>query len=219
MKSDQELQTDVRAALTVDTRVKGNEIGVIAKDGAVTLTGKVDTYADRLAAEQAAKRVSGIRAIAQTIEVKLPEEQRVTDEGIAERIARLPPWTHLLRDTNVLAEVRNGFVTLTGDVDHAYQKQTAEKCVGELDGVVGISNLIAIRERGPELKASDVVRQIMRALHHHPNITASNVRVSVTGAKVKLEGTIATDPERKLVADAVWAIPGVTEIEDHLLVG
>ena len=219
MKSDQELQADVLAALTADTRVKGNEIGVIAKDGAITLTGKVDSYAERLMAEQAAKHVKGVRAIAEEIEVELPDEQRVTDEGIAERIARLPPWTGSLRDTSVMAEVRSGFVTLTGTVDHPRHRTIAEKCVGELDGVVGIANLITIRERGSELKARDVVRQITRALHRHPNLEASNIRVSVTGSKVKLEGPVPTYPDREVVENVVWAIPGVEEIENNLGVG
>lgn len=219
MESDQALQADVLAELKWDTRLHGNEIGVTAKGGAITLTGTVETYAERLAAEQAAKRVKGVRAIAQEIEVKLPEELRVTDEGVAERIARLLAWTSSLRDTNVLAEVRNGFVTLTGDVDFPHQKQAAERRVAELDGVVGIANHIGIRERGPELNTRDVVRRITRALHRHASIEASNIHVSVTKDRVKLEGTIPTYPERELVEEAVRATPGVKEIENHLRVG
>jgi osmotically-inducible protein OsmY len=219
MKSDQELQADVLAELKWDPRVHGNEVGVIAKDGAVTLTGVVQSYAEKLAAERAAKRVKGVRAIAQDIEVKLPDETRTSDEGIAERIARLIAWTSTLRNTNVLAEVRSGYVSLTGEADHPYQKQLAARCVGELDGVIGITNDISIRARAPELHAREVVRQITRALHRHANLEASNIHVSVADGKVKLEGTIPTYPERDLVEEAVWATGGVKEIEDRLRVG
>jgi osmotically-inducible protein OsmY len=219
MKSDQDLQADVLAALTADTRVKGNEVGVIAKDGAITLTGKLASYAERLAAEQVSKRVAGVRAIAEEIAVKSPAEQRVTDEGIAERIAPLSSSISSLRNADVLAEVRSGFVTLTGEVDFLHQSQLIENRVAGLEGVVGISNRVTIREREPELKASNVVQQIMHALHRHPDVDASNIRVSIAGDTVKLEGAIHTDRERELVEEAVWTIRGVAEIENHLRVG
>lgn len=219
MKSDQELQADVLAELKWDPRVHGNEIGVIAKDGAVTLTGVVQSYAEMIAAEAAAKRVKGLRAIAQNIEVKLPEEPRAGDEGIAERIARLITWTSTLRNANVLAEVRRGYVTLTGEVDYPYQKQLVANRVAELDGVSGISNNIKFRQAPAEVQARDVVRQIMRALHRRANIEASNIHVSIADGRVKLEGTIPSYPERELVEEAVWAAGGVKTIEDHLRVG
>jgi osmotically-inducible protein OsmY len=219
MKSDQELQADVLAELKWDSRVHRNEIGVIAKDGAVTLTGVVQSYAEMLAAESAVKRVKGVRAIALDIEVKLPDETRTSDEDIAERIARLIAWTSTLRNTNVLAEVRGGRVTLTGEVDYAHQKQLAADRVGQLDGVIRITNDIRIRAPAPELQAREVVRQITRALHRHANIEASNIHVSIADGKVTLEGTIPTYPERDLVEEAVWATGGVKEIEDRLRIG
>jgi osmotically-inducible protein OsmY len=219
MKSDQELQADVLAELKWDPRVHCNEIGVIAKDGAVTLSGVVESYAEMVAAEAAAKRVKGLRAIAQDIQVKLPDEPRTGDEGIAERIAHLVTWTSMLRDTKVLAEVRSGHVTLTGEVDHPYQKQLVANRVAELEGVSGISNNIKLRGLPAEVQARDVGRQIMRALHRHASIEASNIHVSVADGNVKLEGTIPTYPERELVEEAVWAAGGVGTIEDHLRVG
>jgi osmotically-inducible protein OsmY len=219
MKSDQELQAHVLAGLKWDPRVHGNEIGVIAKDGAVTLTGAVQSYAEKLAAESAAKRVKGVRAIAEDLEVKLPDEPRAGDEGIAERIARLITWASTLRNANVLAEVRHGYVTLSGEVDYPYQKQLVANRVAELDGVRGVSNNIKFREAPAEVHARDVVRQIMRALHRYASIEASNIHVSVANGNVKLEGTIPTYPERELVEEAVWAAGGVRTIEDHLIVG
>jgi osmotically-inducible protein OsmY len=218
MKTDQDLKNDVLAELAWDPRLHSNEIGVIAKDGAVTLTGMVRSYAERLAAERAAKRVKGVRAIAQAIEVKLPEQIAQSDEGIAERIARLLTWNSTFRNTNVLAEVRRGYVTLTGEVEWPHQSRTAEQRVGELEGVVGIANCIKVRERTPPVTSRDVARQITRALHRHASVEASNVHVSVTAGKVTLEGTIPTYPERELVEEAVWATAGVKAIEDHLKV-
>jgi osmotically-inducible protein OsmY len=219
MKSDQQLQADILAELKWDSRVHSNEIGVIAKDGAVTLTGVVGTYAEAVAAERAVKRVKGVRAIAQNLAVKLPDEMRETDEGIAEKFARLVAWTSTLRDTNVLAEVRNGYVTLTGEVDYPYQKQVAGNRVGELDGVLGVANDITVRALPCEVRARDIVRQIAGALHRHASIEAANIHVSVADGKVTLEGTIPSYAERELVEEAVRATAGVKEIEDHLRIG
>jgi osmotically-inducible protein OsmY len=119
----------------------------------------------------------------------------------------------------VLAEVDNGYVTLTGEVDHPYQKQIAENRIGELDGVIAVTNDIEVRPRPSEVHARDVVRQITKALHRHASIEASNVHVSVESGKVTLEGAIPTYPERDLVVEAVSATPGVTDIEDRLRVG
>ena len=219
MKTDRQLQADVLAELEWDPQVQRNEIGVIAKDGAVTLTGVVQSYAEKAAAERAAKRVKGIRAIAQDIDVKLPDEMRDSDEGIAEKFARLVAWTSALRDTNVIAEVQNGYVTLTGEVDHPYQKQIAANRIGELDGVIAVTNDIKVRPRPSEVHARDVVRQITKALHRHASIEASNVHVSVESGRVTLEGAIPTYAERELVEEAVSTTAGVTEIENRLRVG
>jgi osmotically-inducible protein OsmY len=219
MTSDEELQADVLAELKWDPRVHGNAIGVIAKDGAITLTGVVESYAEKIAVERAAKRVKGVRAIAEDIEVKLPDEMSSSDEGIAERIARLVAWTSTLRNAKVLAEVRKGYVTLSGEVDHPYQKQIVAQRVGEIDGVTGLTNDIKVRASPSEVHARDVVRQITRALHRHASIEASNIHVSVADGKVKLEGTIPTFPERELVEEAVWATAGVKELDDNLRVG
>ena len=219
MKSDQQLQADVIAELKWDQQVHANEIGVIAKDGAVTLTGVVQSYAEKAAAERAVKRVKGVRALAQDIEVKLPDEMGETDEGIAEKFARLVAWTTVLRHTNVLAEVKNGYVTLTGEVDHPYQKQIAANRAGELDGVIAVTNDIKVRARPSEVHPRDVVRQITGALHRHASIEASNIHVLIDNGKVTLEGTIPTYAERELVEEAALATTGVREIENHLRVG
>jgi hypothetical protein len=122
----------------------------------------------------------------------IAKDPRAGDEGIAERIARLITWSSMLRNTSALAEVRSGYVTLTGEAEYPYQKQLVADRVAELDGVSGISNNIKLREAPADVHARDVVRQIMRALHRHASIEASNIHVSVANANVTLEGTIPT---------------------------
>jgi osmotically-inducible protein OsmY len=217
MKTDEQLRTDVLNELQWNQRVKSRQIGVIVKDGAVTLTGMVETLADKRSAELAAKNVKGVRAVADDIEVKLPAQMRRTDEGIAEQAARLLTWYSSLRDMNVQAEVDNGHVVLTGDVDFLYQKEIAAERVAELEGVSGVSNRITVR---PPKTADtrEIKRQIVSALHRHANIEASRVDVSVVDGQVTVEGTVDTPRERDLIKEAIRGTGGVHDIVDNLRV-
>ncbi len=217
MKTDEELRADVIAELRWNPRVKSNEIGVIVKDGAVTLTGMVETFVAKMHAERAAKRVQGVRAVAEDIEVKLPTQIKRTDEGIAEQAARMLTWNSTLRSTNVQAEVRNGRVILTGEVDWLYQKETAAKRVAELEGVTGVFNQITIRAR-KSADPRDVKRQIMGALHRHANLEGSKVEISVVDGNVTLEGTVDAYHERDLIEEAVRGTEGVRAVVDNLRV-
>jgi osmotically-inducible protein OsmY len=219
MKTDQELRADILAELDRDPRVRSTEIGVIVKHGGVTLTGVVEDFADKVAAERAVKRLKGVRAIAEDIQVKRPAERRLTDEGIAERIAEILSWSSTFRDTDIQAEVRNGHVTLSGEVDRLYQKQAAAQRVGELEGLTGIFNQIRVRETATGARERDIEREIAGALHRHANIEASKVRVSVAGSKVTLDGTVDALHERELIEDAVCHTGGVTDVIDNLAIG
>jgi osmotically-inducible protein OsmY len=217
MKTDEELRADVIAELKWNPRIQSNQIGVIVKDGAVTLTGLVETFAEKMYAERAAKGVKGVRAVAEDIEVKLPSQIKRSDEGIAEQAARMLSWNSTLRDTNVQAEVRKGRVILTGEVAWLYQKETAAKRVAELEGVTSVFNQITIRAR-KTADARDVKTQIMGALHRHANVEASRVQVSVADGRVTLDGTIDAYHERDLIEDAVRGTEGVREIVDNMQV-
>jgi len=219
MKTDQELRADILAELERDPRVRSTEIGVIVKHGGVTLTGVVEDFADKAAAERAVKRLKGVRAIAEDIQVKPPAERRLTDGGIAERIAEILSWSSTFRDTDIQAEVRNGHVTLSGEVDRLYQQQAAARRVGELEGVTGIFNRIRVPETVAGERARDIEREIVSALQRHANIEASKVRVSVAGGKVTLDGTVDALHERDLIEDAVRRTAGVTDVVDNLAVG
>jgi osmotically-inducible protein OsmY len=218
MNTDEQLRAEVLAELERDPRVRSTEIGVIVKNGAVTLTGAVEDFAEKIAAERAVKRLKGVRAIAEDIEVKRPADFVLTDEGIAERVAEILSWSSTFRDTDVQAEVRGGHVTLTGEVDRLFQKQAAARRVGELDGVTGIVNQIRVRETAGA-RARDIEREIVGALKRHASIEAAKVRVSVAGSKVTLDGTVDALHERDLIEDAVRHTAGVTEVVDNLAVG
>lgn len=217
MKTDDEIRSGVFEEIARNPRIKGSEIGVIVKDGAVTLNGMVLTLDEKMCAEHAVKRLRGVRAIANDIEVKLPKEMRKADEGIAEQIGRLLTWYSSLRNMDVYADVNDGRVTLNGEVDFLYQKALAAERVAELEGVSSVSNQIKIR-RKHGIDANEVKRQITTALHRHANIEASQIRVSVDDGKVILEGAVDTYHERGLVDEAVRATGGVREIIDHLTV-
>lgn len=216
MKTDEELRASVIAEFEWNPRIKSKQIGVIVKDGAVTLTGMVESYIEKIDAERAAKSVQGVRAVAEDIEVKPPAQILRTDEGIAEQAARMLAWNSTLRYTNVQAEVRSGRVVLTGEVDWLFQKETAAKRVAELAGVTGVFNQITVRARNADPR--DVKREIMGALHRHANLEASNVNISVADGKVTLEGTVHAYHERALIEDAARGTEGVRTVVDNLRV-
>lgn len=218
MTKDEELQKWVLDELRWDPKVQSNQVGVIARDGAVTLTGEVSTYAEKLAAERAAQRVKGVRAVAADMKVKIPSRMATSDEDIAERIARLLKWNSMLQDTNIQAKVSNGYVSLTGEVDWEYQRREAAQRVEELKGITGMSNQVKLRGSTRSPSSHDIEKEIKRALHRHADVEASCVRISVTDGNVTLDGTVGALFERELIENAAWAAPGVKEVSDHLRV-
>jgi osmotically-inducible protein OsmY len=218
MTHDEELQKRVLDELRWDPKVQSNEVGVIAQDGAVTLTGEVYTYAEKLAAERAAQRVKGVRAVAADIRVKIPSRMAASDEDIAKRIARLLKWNSMLQSTNIQAKVASGYVTLTGDVDWEYQRREAARRIEELNGVTGISNQVKVRVPSIPVSSKDIEKEIRRALHRHANVEASRVHISVANGTVTLDGTVDALFERELIESAAWASAGVREVTDHLRV-
>jgi osmotically-inducible protein OsmY len=217
MKTDDELRADVLAELSRSPRIRASEIGVIVKDGAVTLSGMVHTLDEKACAERAVRNIKGVRAIADDIEVKLPAEMRKADEHVAEQVSRVLTWYSSLRNMDVRAEVDDGHVTLTGEVDFLYQKALAAERVAELKSVAGVSNQITIRKRDA-IDESEVKRQITGALHRHAAVEASGIQISVVDGKVVLDGVVDACCERELIAEAVRSTHGVHEIVDNLKV-
>jgi osmotically-inducible protein OsmY len=208
------LRQDVLDELEYEPSIDAAHIGVSAEDGVVTLNGYVETFAQKVAAVDAARRVKGVRGVADEIEIRYPGGKRTADDEIAKRAIDVLKW-----DTSVPAEavqvtVRNGWVTLTGQVSWQYQRLAAEGDVRKLPGVVGIANNISIR---PVAQVLDVRAKIEAALRRRAELEAIGIRVSVAdGGKVTLEGDVANWKEREVVETAAWSAPGVTSLDDRL---
>jgi osmotically-inducible protein OsmY len=210
--TDLRIQDAVLRQLDWDPQVDAAAVGVTAKDHTVTLTGYVDTYAGKLAAERAAKRVHGVRAVANDIEVRLKLAR--TDADIAADAARALELRTSIPDS-VQAAVHNGHVTLTGKVDWLFQKRQAEKAVHHIAGVRGVLNHITVVPRGGE---RDLRRRIVQTMHANADIDARHIKVTVAGGRATLIGTVRSWLQRNAVERAVADAPGVTDVDNRLLV-
>lgn len=213
--NDLQLRKDVLDELEFEPRVNAALIGVAVERGAVTLTGHVSTYPEKLAAVKAVRRVKGVRAIADEIEVRfLGDKKAIPDDEIAKCAMDIVGWDTLLPSGAIQITVREGRVTLTGNVEWYYQLKAAEEDVRKLPGVRGVTNSIAIT---PRVEAQDVKQKIEDALKRHAEVRAKGIKVTVQdGDKVLLEGKVANWDEWSAVENAAWSVPGVKTVEDRL---
>jgi osmotically-inducible protein OsmY len=213
MKSDSELKRDVESELKWEPSVDEAHIGVTAKDGVVTLTGNVPSYAEKAAAERAAKRVYGVRGIADELEVKLPSRAKRTDEDIAKACVDALTASYSVPEDRIKAVIRDGWVTLDGQVDWEYQKQAAFNAVSHLTGVRGVINNVKIK---PRVSPKDVREQIEAAFKRNAEIDARRVRVEARNGKVILSGAVRSWMERDQAQRAAWGAPGVSDVENRI---
>jgi len=215
MKTDNQLQQDVIAELYWEASVNATQIGVTAKDGIVTLSGDVGSHAEKWDAELAAQRVSGVRGIAVDIRVTLPGSDSRTDADIARAAENVLQWTALLPLNGVKVMAENGWVTLSGEVEWDYQRQSATRAVRYLMGVTGVSDQIALK---PEVSRNAVKTDIEAALRRRAKDDANNITVAVQGTEVTLSGTAHTWEESELARHAAWSAPGVCHVTNNISV-
>jgi len=215
MINDASLKQLVVDELKWDPKVDETHIGVTTSDGSVTLMGHVTSYASKWAALDALKRVRGVKAIADEIEVNLPTEYRRDDSDIAERIAHVLEWNIAIPNSDIKASVRNGFVTLTGKVDWQHQRQDVEKQVAHVGSVKGVINRLTLKSR---TTPANVKKKIEEALVRSADLEAKGVKVTVAGDTVTLDGKVKAYYERELAERAAWTAPGVRHVVDHLKV-
>ncbi|BAP43393.1 BON domain-containing protein [Pseudomonas sp. 21LCFQ02] len=202
--------------LEFQPHIDAGAIGVaIEENGVVRLTGHVKTYAEKIAAERAVKSVKGVKAVAQEIEVRVPGDLDLSDESIASRCVDVVRWNTATAADRIQIEVQQGWVTLEGEVDWQYQRQAAEDAVQKLAGVVGINNLLVVT---PKITADDVKSRIEAALARNAELDTNKIRVVVDGKAVKLEGHVRHWRERSACEQAAWGVPGVSRVENCILI-
>jgi len=215
MPKDTHLQLSVLAELEWEPSITAAHIGVAANAGVITLTGQVESYAQKHAAEIAARRVKGVLAVAEKLEVEVPFERKRGDEEIAAAIVDRLAWDVSVPRDAVQVRVEKGWVTLTGEADWQYQREAAEQDVRRLHGVVGVSNQVSLK---PRVSTANISNDISCALHrsYFPNPDA--ITVTADGGKVRLTGNVHSWHARQVAAATAWGAPGAIDVENLLAV-
>ena len=215
MKSDNDIKRDVEQELKWDPDLDATDIAVNVKNGAVTLTGFVRSYSQRYAAENDAKRVAGVAAVANDIEVRLPSvDQRPDPEIARDAVAAIQsdlPYSHQF----VKTIVKGGWVTLEGEVEWNYLRERAENAVRRIKGVKGVSNLIQLK---PRARPDEIKKKIEEAFKRNAEVDANRIMVETNGGEVILKGTVRSWIEREEAERVAWSAPGVTKVEDRIVV-
>ncbi|HEY1166209.1 MAG TPA: BON domain-containing protein [Chitinophaga sp.] len=215
METDTEIQKNVMDELNWDPVMHSAEVGAIVKDGIVTLVGYVDNYSQRLAAENAAKRVKDVRAVAIDLAISLPDEQRRSDTDLVAAALNALKWSSFVPEDKIRLKVDGGWITMEGEVEWQFQKESAYSAVSDLIGVHGVINRINVRPNITPVIVKDVIK---KALERSADIEADSINIVTDGGRIVLKGKVRSWAERKEVERAVWATPGVIEVKDELII-
>lgn len=213
MKTDTQLQQDVLAELDWDPALNAADIGVEVKDGIVSLSGHVDSFAQKWDAERAARQVSGVRALTVALEVRLPGSSKRDDVDIARTVQNALLWSISVPEKNIQVLVEDGHVTLTGEVTWVFQREAAVQAVRYLMGVTGVTDQIVIKPHASSVAVKDHIEASLKRRAHQD---ASQISVTVHGAEVTLSGVVHSWTERQLACHAAWSSEGVHNVVDRL---
>jgi osmotically-inducible protein OsmY len=213
MKNDAQIQQDVLDQLKWDPLLNASEIGVSVKNGVATLSGHVDSYLKKLEAEKQAKKVVGVKAIAEDIQVGVSPSYKRSDTEIAEAAVNAIKWHTSINEQSIKAKVEDGVITLEGEVDWGYQRESAKNAVVNLIGVRSVINNLTLKQKNaPE----NLKQKISAAFHRSASIDASKIQVEVEGNKAILKGKVRSFAEREDAEDAIWSAPGIFRVENKL---
>jgi osmotically-inducible protein OsmY len=215
MLSNPVLQKKILDALDWEPSLDASRIGVAASEGVVTLSGQVPSWAELWTAERVIKQMTGVKGVANDLEVKLPGDARRSDTDLAASAVKALEWDVQVPHQKIQLRVANGWMTLEGKVEWQYQREAAERAVRHLLGVRGVTNQITLV---PKVTPADLKKRIEDALKRNAELEARRIRVETRGSTVTLDGTVHSWAERDQAERAVWSAPGVAAVEDHLAV-
>ena len=213
MKNDIELQKDVMEQLKWEPFLNACQIGVAVKNGIVTLSGQVDTYSKKTLAERAAKKVSGVKAIAEDIQVGISPSYRKTDAEVAEAVVNALKWHTIIPEEKIKVSVEDGIVKLEGEVEWEYQRTQGRSAIENLTGVRSVTNLISVK---PNITSSDIQQKINAAFQRSATIDSGKITAEVLGSRVTLRGRVRSFTEKEDAENAAWFAPGVTSVNSKL---
>ncbi len=213
MKSDLEIQKNVMDELKWEPSLNPSEIGVAVKEGVVTLSGQVDSFYKKQIAEKAAKRIKGVKAIAEDIQIGVSPSYQRSDADIAAAVLNALKWHAAVQEDKIKIKVEDRIVRLEGEVEWEYQRKNAKTAIENLSGVIAVNNLITVK---PKLAVSNIEKKISDAFQRNASIDAKKIIVNVEGDKVILTGTVHSFTEKDDAENAAWAAPGVLHVDSKL---
>jgi osmotically-inducible protein OsmY len=215
MKSDRDIERDVKEELQWNPDLDASNIAITVKEGVVTLAGFAKSYTDKYEAEAATKRVAGVSGVANDLEVRLPSFDERPDPDIARDAVAFLKSQLPISSERIKVVVKNGWVTLEGQVEWQYQKNSAENAVRRIKGVKGVSNMILLK---PRAEPSEIKKKIQEAFKRNAEVDADRIKVEANGSEVVLKGTVRSWIEREEAERVAWSAPGVTQVEDRIVV-